>query len=51
MEAQLEAENENYKNLIESLEQGVFTLENNLSEVETRYQSYKWYSRGCTLWR
>ena len=35
MEAQLEAENENYKNLIESLEQGVFTLENNLSEVET----------------
>ena len=35
MEAQLEAENENYKNLVDSLEQGIFTLSNNLSEVET----------------
>ena len=35
MEAQLEAENENYKNLIDSLESGIFTLDNNLSEVET----------------
>ena len=31
----LEAENENYKNLIDSLENGVYTLDTNLNEVNT----------------
>ena len=31
----LDAENENYKNLIESLENGVYTLDENLNEVDT----------------
>ncbi len=35
LQAQLEAENENYKMLIESLEGGVLTLDTNLSEVQT----------------
>lgn len=35
LQSTLEAENENYKNLIESLENGVFTLDTNLNEVET----------------
>lgn len=35
LQAQLEAENENYKMLIESLESGVLTLDTNLSEVQT----------------
>ena len=35
IQAQLEAENENYKMLIESLEGGVLTLDTNLSEVQT----------------
>ena len=35
LQALLEAENENYKMLIESLESGVLTLDTNLSEVQT----------------
>ena len=35
LQAQLEAENENYKMLIESLEGGGLTLDTNLSEVQT----------------
>ena len=35
LEQTLEAENENYRNLVDSLETGVFTLETNLSEVES----------------
>ena len=35
LQSTLEAENENYKNLIESLKNGVFTLDTNLNEVET----------------
>lgn len=35
LEQTLEAENENYRNLVDSLENGVFTLETNLSEVES----------------
>ena len=34
LQAQLDAENENYRNLIDSLENGVYTLDTNLNEVE-----------------
>ena len=34
LKATLEAENENYKNLLDSLENGAYTMETNLNEVE-----------------